>query len=63
VYNTALVRQLCAQIIAEKDTRRAAELVSLLQVVIKDDQEEIRTRMTFLARKYADLLSESKAAD
>ncbi len=28
------------------------ELLSLLQAVIKDDQEEIRLRMSFLAKKY-----------
>jgi hypothetical protein len=34
-----------------------------LQAVIKDDQEDVRVRMAFLAKKYAAVISESKAAD
>jgi hypothetical protein len=35
----------------------------LLQAVIKDDQEEVRLRMSFLTRKYAAVVSDSNAAD
>jgi hypothetical protein len=38
------------------------DLMSLLQAVMKDDQEDSRIRMAFLARKYA-LVADSKAAD
>jgi hypothetical protein len=62
VYNTDLVRQLCEEIGDEKDPEKANDLISLLRAVITDDQNEIRTRMAFLAKKYA-LVSESKAAD
>ena len=63
MYNAELVRQLCAEILTEKNKQRAEELIALLQAVIKEDQEEIRIRMAFLAKKYSDVLSESKAAD
>jgi len=63
VYNAELVRQLCAEILTEQNRQRAEELIALLQAVIKEDQEEIRVRMAFLAKKYSDVLSESKAAD
>jgi hypothetical protein len=63
LYNAALVRQLCADILAEKDPIRVDELVALMQAVIREDQEEIRVRMAFLAKKYADVIGESKAAD
>ena len=63
MYNAELVRQLCAEILTEKNKQRAEELIALLQAVIKEDQEEIRVRMAFLAKKYSDVLSESKAAD
>jgi hypothetical protein len=36
------------------------DLISLLQAVIKEDQEEIRIRMAFLAEKYANALSDSE---
>ena len=63
MYNAELVRQLCAEILTEQNRQRAEELIALLQAVIKEDQEEIRIRMAFLAKKYSDVLSESKAAD
>jgi cytochrome c-type biogenesis protein CcmH/NrfG len=63
VYNTDVVRQLCREITAEKDPHHVEELISLLRAVIRDDQEEIRTRMYFLAKKFADVISDSKAAD
>jgi hypothetical protein len=46
------VRQLCKEISEERDADRTSDLASLLQAVIKDDQEEIRLRMGFLARLY-----------
>jgi hypothetical protein len=52
VYNINLVRQLCKDIAEEKDSQRTAELADLLQAVIKDDQEEIRLRLGFLAKVY-----------
>jgi hypothetical protein len=62
VYNADLVRQLCGEIANEKDCEKAQDLLSLLQAVIKDNQEDIRIRMAFLAKKYG-LVSDSKAAD
>ena len=62
MYNTDLVRKLCGEIAQEKDPDKAQDLMSLPQAVIKDDQEDIRIRMAFLATKYG-LVSDSKAAD
>ena len=63
MYNTDLVRKLCADIVNERDSQKAEELIALMQAVIRDDHEEIRVRMAFLAKKYADAVSDSKAAD
>ena len=52
VYNLALVRQLCQDIADEKELQRLSDLADLLQAVIKEDQEEIRLRIAFLARLY-----------
>jgi len=52
VYNTDLVRQLCVDIAAEEDSQKVQDLLSLLHAVLKEDQEEIRIRMAFLAKKY-----------
>ena len=61
MYNADLVRQLCGEIANEKDPEKAQELMSLLQAVMKDDQEDVRIRMAFLAKKYL-VVSDSKAA-
>jgi hypothetical protein len=63
VYNPDFVRKLCGDISNEKDAGRVQDLVSLLQAVVKEDQEEIRIRMAFLAKKYANALRDSRAAD
>jgi hypothetical protein len=63
VYDTSLVGQLCAKIVAEEDTERTEELISLLQAVVKENTEEIRIRMAVLAKKHSDAINESKAAD
>ena len=59
MYNTDLVRQICADIAAEKDSERVQELLSLLHAVLKDDQEEIRIRIAFLAKKYPIAIGEA----
>jgi hypothetical protein len=63
MYNVDLLRQLCRDIANEKDPQKEQDLVSVLQAVMKEDQEEIRVRMAFLAKKYAEAISDSKAAD
>ena len=52
MYETDFVRTLCQNIANQKDPVKVEELISLLRAVIKDDQEEIRIRMLFLAKKY-----------
>ena len=61
VYNVNIVCQLCAEIAREKDSQRVQELLSLLHAVIREDQEEIRIRMAFLAKKYPSVVAESQA--
>jgi hypothetical protein len=53
LYNTDLIRALCGEIVSEQDPDKASELMALLRAIISDDHEEIRTRMAFLAKKYA----------
>ena len=61
--NSDFVRKLCGDISKETDPAKVQDLISLLQAVIKEDHEEIRIRMAFLAKKYANVLSDSQAAD
>jgi hypothetical protein len=64
LYNVELVRQLCQDINnAKGDSEKEEDLLFLLQAVIKENQEEVKIRMAFLRRKYASVISESKAAD
>ena len=62
VYNIDLVRQLCRDISAEPDPQKSNDLIILLQAVIRDDLEEMRARVAFLANKYP-INNESQAAD
>ena len=62
MYNADLVRQLCGEIVKENDPEKAKDLISLLQAVIKDDQDEVRIRMALLVRRYA-VVTNSKLAD
>ena len=48
---------------AKDDPQKERELLSLLQAVIREDQEEVRLRMAFLAKKYAAVISDTNAAD
>lgn len=63
MYDVGLVQKLCRDISSENDRQKLEELLSLLQAVIKDDHDEVRVRLAFLAKKYAQALSESNAAD
>ncbi len=64
VYNVELVQQICRDINnAKDDPQKEQELISLLQAVIQENQEEVRTRMEFLKKKYPQVISDAKAAD
>ena len=59
-----LVRLICCDMNnAKDDPRKEQELISLLQAVIQENQEEMRIRMAFLAKKYAAVISDANAAD
>ena len=45
------------------DGEKERELLSLLRAVIQENQEEARTRMEFLKKKYPQVISDAKAAD
>jgi hypothetical protein len=47
----------------EKDPAKIHELMNLLRAVVKEDQEEVRIRVKFLAKTYGHFLSDSQAAD
>jgi uncharacterized membrane protein YvbJ len=57
MFDVNLVRNLCREIVDEDDPDKVEELLSLLQVVIKDDQEEVKLRLNYLTRKYARALA------
>jgi hypothetical protein len=64
LYNEELVRQICRQLNnANDDGEKERELLSLLRAVIQENQEEARSRMEFLKKKYPQVISDAKAAD
>ena len=50
MFSEALVRLICQKIAAESDLVAVRELNSLLLAVIKDNHEEVRLRIAYLAR-------------
>jgi len=46
------IRDLCQQILNEKDPVKVQELLTLLRSVVATAQEESRTRMRFIAKYY-----------
>ena len=60
MFSEALVRSISQQIAAESDLVTVRELNSLLLAVIKDNHEEVRLRIAYLARAYAITFDESK---
>jgi len=60
MFNVDLVHLICQKIAAESDLITVRELNSLLLAVIKDNHEEVRLRIAYLARAYAITFDESK---
>ena len=52
MFNPELVGVLCEKISSETEPRKLHELNTLLQAVIKEDVEEIRLRLVFLAKTW-----------
>ena len=46
------LRELCQQILQEKDPVRSEELIDALKSLVRAAQEEARVRMSYLARHY-----------
>lgn len=60
MFNVDLVHLICQKIAAESDLITVRELNSLLLAVIKDNHEEVRLRIAYLARAYGITFDESK---
>ena len=55
-------QKLAQEISREKDPQKSAEVLALLRALMREDAEEIRVRMVFLAQNYS-LIGESQDAD
>ena len=62
MYDVNVVRQICRDINEETDPLKTRDLVALLQAVLREDREEVRLRMAFLAKKYGIIESRSETA-
>jgi len=60
MFNAELVRSICQKIAAESDPLIARDLTNLLLSVIRDNHEEVRLRIAYLARAYRITFDESK---
>ena len=57
VYDIDFIRRLCGDLAREKDPAKIHELMNLLRAVVKEDQEEVRMRVKFLAKTYGHFLA------
>ena len=62
MFNADFVGLICQKIAAESDLTRARDLNSLLLSVIRDDHDEVRLRIAYLARAYGITFNESKGS-
>jgi hypothetical protein len=53
VYDLELIRRLCAQAANERDPEKSEELIALLHTVLRDNVEEVKLRVSYLARRQA----------
>jgi len=60
MFNADLVRSICQKIATESDLLIVRDVNSLLLSVIRDNHEEVRLRIAYLARAYGITFDESK---
>jgi len=60
MFNAELVRSICQKIAAESDPLIVRDLNSLLLSVVRDNHEEVRLRIAYLAIAYGITFDESK---
>ena len=60
MFNAELVRSICQKIATESDPLIVRDLNSLLLSVIRDNHEEVRLRIAYLAIAYGITFDESK---
>ena len=60
VFEVSVVQNLCRAIAVEKDPGRTASLLQALREVMKDQQEEFRFRLLYVARQCAVNLAETR---
>jgi hypothetical protein len=53
MHNAALIRLICGKIHGETELEKIDELLRLMRAVIRNDPEDICTRMEFVRKKYA----------
>ena len=63
MFDAELLRKLCGQISAEQDPQRLEELISILQTMIREDIDDVRTRLAFLRERYAAVFGEVPLPD
>jgi hypothetical protein len=60
VLNPAIIRRACKQLARENDPQTDRELLSLLEAVVRDDQEEVRLRLHYLAKQHKSFLQDEE---
>ena len=59
MFDAELLRKVCKELLAEKDSERLQELLSLLCVLVDDNPKEVRLRLRQLSKRYPSLNEKS----
>jgi hypothetical protein len=59
MFDAELLRKICKELLAEKDSERLQELLSLLCALVEDDREEVRLKLRQLSGRYPSLREKS----
>jgi hypothetical protein len=59
MFDAELLRKICKELLAEKDSERPQELLSLLGALVEDDREEVRVKLRQLSERYPSVREKS----
>jgi hypothetical protein len=61
MFNSELVRALCARLLEEKDPTKFKELSEGLHAIVTSDTDQLRLKLQFVARHYPDMFGEEES--
>ena len=61
MFDPDLVRSICRKLAIERDSEKAKELFDALHAIFTSNNEEVRVRLLFLAKRHPEIFSDFPA--